>query len=515
MLGKVLNGRFTILETLGAGGMGRVYKAVQAPLDRVVALKVLNPNYGGGRDPGFQKRFFLEASMTSKLHHPNTITVIDYGKTEDGIFYIAMEFVEGQTLARIIAEQAPLPWQRCLHIAQQICRSLREAHKHGIIHRDLKPANVMVIHEETDHDLVKVLDFGLVKSFLPEHKSVTETELTQAGVLLGSPMYMAPEQARNHSDPRSDVYSLGVVFYQMLTGKPPFAGREAIDVILKHVNEPPPRLSAAAPGVDIPPEVEAIVTRCLAKKPEDRYQSMDEMLEAMRQAGAAVGMSGVFSKPRSVVLSQPRQLTPRSQAGLHHATRADGPNSLANSLAEADTGDTAAGAARTKRMVVAASFGGSAALGILVVLMVVLHKPASTDVHKPGATGKPDITAKPSVPDLRPKVQGAAKVHFRIQSEPEGARVGFEGRDLGKTPLELDVAEDELGIASALLNFSLDGYAHATATASGPGPEVAFTQHMTRVLAPPIAVPVPPPGQKKDNKKKTGVTPGYKDDPYQ
>src|SRR6266571_4750950 len=192
LLGKVLNGRFTILEPLGVGGMGRVYKALQAPLDRLVALKVLNPHYGGGKDPGFQKRFFLEASLTSKLHHPNTITVHDYGRTDDGIFYIAMEYVEGQTLASLILKEGKLHWTRALHIAQQICRSLREAHKFGVVHRDLKPANVMVLSEESESDMVKVLDFGLVKSFMPDHaKSADETELTQAGVLLGSPLYMA------------------------------------------------------------------------------------------------------------------------------------------------------------------------------------------------------------------------------------------------------------------------------------------------------------------------------------
>lgn len=488
--------------------MGRVYKAVQAPLDRIVALKVLNPNYGGGRDPGFQKRFFLEASMTSKLHHPNTITVIDYGRTEDGIFYIAMEFVEGQTLARLIAEQAPLPWQRSLFIAQQICRSLREAHKHGIIHRDLKPANVMVVNEETDHDMVKVLDFGLVKSFLPEHKGVTETELTQAGVLLGSPLYMAPEQARNHSDPRSDVYSLGVVFFQMLTGRPPFAGREAIDVILKHVNEQPPKLNVAAPGVEVPPGIEAIVLRCLAKKPEDRFQSMDELLEAMRDAGAAAGLSGVFSKPRSLVMSQPRQLTPRSQAEVVGSmTRADAPSALIDE--DVDTGDTASA---RKRLVVAASFGGSAALGIIVVLLVALHKPAP-DPHKVVAPPPAkEAGTKINPPPVTPTKKAPAKVHFRIHSDPEGARVAYEGRDLGKAPVELDVPEDEIGAASALLSFTLDGYARSTGTAAGTGPEVAFTQRMTKLA--PVPLPPPPIVPKKD-KKKTGGTPGYKDDPYQ
>src|SRR5262249_8931547 len=139
LIGKVLSGRFTVLEPLGNGGMGRVYKALQAPLDRVVALKVLNPNYRTHKDPAFQNRFCLEASMTSKLRHPSTITISDYGRTEERIYYIAMEYVEGQTLANLLTEVGALPWARALNIAQQICRSLREAHRAGIVHRDLKP----------------------------------------------------------------------------------------------------------------------------------------------------------------------------------------------------------------------------------------------------------------------------------------------------------------------------------------------------------------------------------------
>jgi len=162
LIGRVLNGRFRIVEPLGSGGMGKVYKAMQSPLERVVALKILNPNFPAEKDPAFKRRFFLEASLTSKLRHPNTVTVIDYGQTDDGIFFIAMEYLEGQTLAEVLSLEKTLPWTRVLDIGQQVCRSLREAHKLGVIHRDLKPANVMLLNE-ADQDMVKVLDFGLVK----------------------------------------------------------------------------------------------------------------------------------------------------------------------------------------------------------------------------------------------------------------------------------------------------------------------------------------------------------------
>jgi serine/threonine-protein kinase len=218
LLGRTINDRYTIVEQIGHGGMGRVYKALQSPLDRVVALKVLGA--GHDRDPNFYKRFFLEASVTAKLTHPNTITLYDYGRTQDGIFFIAMEYLAGRTLSQAMAQDGPLSQERVIHIAQQICRSLREAHALRIIHRDLKPANVILLWQHDDHDFVKVLDFGLVKFF---HGENPEGEITNAGTFMGSPHYIAPEQARNQSpDQRCDIYSLGVLLYHMLAGRVPF-----------------------------------------------------------------------------------------------------------------------------------------------------------------------------------------------------------------------------------------------------------------------------------------------------
>jgi serine/threonine protein kinase len=295
--GRTLNGRFRILEPIGAGGMGRVYKAVQQPLDRLVAVKVLHPQYSN-KDTGFVRRFGLEASLTSKLRHPNTVTVIDYGQTDDGVFYIAMEYLEGRTVADVLLKDGPISWDRSLHIGQQVCRSLREAHKLGVIHRDLKPANVMLL-DEADNDQVKVLDFGLVKSFVPEAPGGGDGQkITQAGMLLGSPQYMAPEQARNHSDPRSDVYSFGVLLYEMMTGKPPFSGKDYIEVIVKHMKEAPPPFHAVHPELAVPPAVEALVMRCLVKDANSRFQSMDEVLEGMRQIdGVRTNVSGAGPRP--------------------------------------------------------------------------------------------------------------------------------------------------------------------------------------------------------------------------
>ncbi len=396
LIGRVLNDRFRIVEALGSGGMGRVYKAVQAPLDRPVALKVLNPQYSEGKDPGFQKRFFLEAAVTARLRHPNTVTIIDYGKTDDSIFYIAMEYLEGQTLAQLLTQHGPMPWERVLNIGQQVARSLREAHKEGLIHRDLKPANIMVLDQETDHDLAKVLDFGLVKSFLPDQGGLpNETELTQAGVILGSPQYMAPEQARNVSDPRSDVYSLGVVLYQMLTGRPPFQAQQSIDVIFKHLNEAPPIFSAVRPGQDVPQEVEALVMKCLAKRPDERFQSMDEVLEAMRRAAASAGLSGLFSGPRTGLNS-----LSGSYSGPRSLESSSGASTVALDIAVEEEVPARASA---RRALPVALFGGSLLLGVTVAAVMALRSAEPTTP----VTEEPPPTSMAAPADDIPSSPGA------------------------------------------------------------------------------------------------------------
>ncbi|HEX8701067.1 MAG TPA: serine/threonine-protein kinase [Myxococcaceae bacterium] len=529
LLGKVLNERFKVLEALGSGGMGKVYKAIQAPLDRPVALKVLNPQYGQDKDPGFQRRFFLEASVTAKLRHPNTVTVIDYGKTEDGIYYIAMEYLEGQTLSQLLTQVGPLPWARALTIAQQIARSLREAHKIGLIHRDLKPANVMVLNQETDHDVVKVLDFGLVKSFMPDGGQVpADVSLTQAGVILGSPQYMAPEQARNISDPRSDVYSLGVVLYQMLLGRPPFLAEQSIDIIVKHLNEPPPAFTAIWPNHTIPPEVEALVMKCLAKRPADRFDSMDGVLDSMRRVTATAGVSGVFSGPRSFVgmSAHSGPLTGPIPAPTPN------PGSGASTMA-LDISVEEPEARKRRNSVPMALFGGSVLIGVGVALMLALRTPsaptpavlppvpeqpvaiapppAAPVPAEPAAAGHaqdplavPLAVPEPAKAEEKPAENAApaqpALVRFLIASEPSGARVAHAGRNLGETPLELEVPADEAGRARAELTFELAGYPRATVTAEGEGPEVRFTHKLKK---------------KSSRPKSQQGSVGYKDDPYQ
>src|SRR5215470_6172565 len=311
LLGRIVNDRYRIVETIGQGGMGRVYKAMQSPLDRTVALKILAA--GHDRDPNFYKRFFLEASVTAKLTHPNTITLYDYGRTEDGIFFIAMEYLDGRTLSQAMQQDGALAQERVIHVAQQICRSLREAHALGIVHRDLKPANVMLLRQPDDHEFVKVLDFGLVKFFQGENQ---DGDITNAGTFMGSPHYIAPEQARNQGpDQRCDIYSLGVLLYHMVTGKVPFTAAAPVDIILKHLHEAPTPPREARPDLAIDPQLESIVLRCLAKERTERFQTMDELLLALkiRRQQLAGGSAVVSPTPDELKRVAPR--APATQQG--------------------------------------------------------------------------------------------------------------------------------------------------------------------------------------------------------
>lgn len=289
LIGRLINDRFKIISVIARGGMGKVYRAEQAPLGRTCALKVLNPKYGGDHDPEFHKRFFLEASIASKLTHPNTVTIFDYGRSDDDIYYMAMEYLEGQTLYRAIRDDGAFPEERAAHVARQICRSLREAHSFSVIHRDLKPANIFLVEHADERDFVKVLDFGLVKN-VGENQG---EDLTQAGLFMGSPKYMAPEQIKGDKvDARTDIYSLGVILYEMIAGKVPFDRPNSVHIMMAHVNEDPAPLKVTNPKAMVSPATEEVVMRCLEKDPDRRYGSMEQLLNALKVVGAVTG-SGI------------------------------------------------------------------------------------------------------------------------------------------------------------------------------------------------------------------------------
>jgi tRNA A-37 threonylcarbamoyl transferase component Bud32 len=273
-LGKMVAGKYKVEKLLGQGGMGKVYLAHNVPLDQKVVLKVLLPEYG--QDPDTVKRFQHEGRAASRLRHPNVIQVMDFGAMEDGTLYMAMEFLPGKDLAHLISNEFPLGEKRIARIGAQILAALVEAHAQNIIHRDLKPENVMIEQRRGDPDFVKVLDFGIAKI------TDAKTKLTAAGLVCGTPEYMSPEQAKGADlDPRSDLYSVGVIVYQMVTGLLPFDSDTPVGFLMKHLTEPPMPPSQRQPEVEVSPDLEAFIMRSLSKDPAARFPSAEEMREAL------------------------------------------------------------------------------------------------------------------------------------------------------------------------------------------------------------------------------------------
>ncbi|HET8540922.1 MAG TPA: serine/threonine-protein kinase [Anaeromyxobacter sp.] len=276
-LGRAVNGKFRIEALIGQGGMGRVYRARHLGLDRQVVLKMLHRAYSS--DPQLVQRFQREARAASRLDHPNSIAVLDFGEAEDGTLFMAMEHLGGKDLARVIADEFPLGEPRIVRIGAQILSALAEAHARGIVHRDLKPENVMVEPRRGEPDFVKVLDFGIAKISVP---GATEPRLTQAGLVCGTPEYMSPEQARGADlDSRSDLYSTGVILYQLATGELPFVSDTPVGFLTKHLSEAPVPARERNPEVEVSPALDAVIARALRKDPAARFQTADEMREAL------------------------------------------------------------------------------------------------------------------------------------------------------------------------------------------------------------------------------------------
>lgn len=278
-MGKVIDGTYEIQGIAGEGAMGRVYRAKHVQLKKDVALKILRPNLIS--DATVVKRFEREAQAASRLNHPNCISMFGYGQDDDGtLLWMAMEFVQGRDLGTIIAEDSPLPAKRVLKIMSQVCDALDEAHSANIIHRDLKPANIVCFDHRRTTDFVKVLDFGIAK--IMDADDAQLQPLTREGIVCGTPAYMSPEQVQGlELDARSDLFSLGIILYQTLTGSLPFLGDSAVEVATKIVVEHPISPTLARSDWSYPPEFEKIVLKLLSKNREDRYSEAHEVKKAL------------------------------------------------------------------------------------------------------------------------------------------------------------------------------------------------------------------------------------------
>ncbi|HNU68256.1 MAG TPA: serine/threonine-protein kinase [Myxococcota bacterium] len=272
LIGKIIGDKYIVKDLIGSGAMGSIYRAEHKDLSRPVALKVLHRHLL--TDEGQVHRFHREAKAASRLHHPNAIGILDFGRTVDGWFYIAMEYLNGKDLSRMANKEGAMPVEKVIHIARQVLDALDEAHASNVVHRDLKPENIMVEPLRSDPLFVKVLDFGIAKIRDTDGSDASGFK-TATGMVFGTPEYMSPEQIRGDElDGRSDLYSLGIVMYQMLTGQLPFTGETVIEIATAHLINPVPNMRPIRP--DIPEKMIRLVEKLIEKKRENRFQTAEE-----------------------------------------------------------------------------------------------------------------------------------------------------------------------------------------------------------------------------------------------
>jgi eukaryotic-like serine/threonine-protein kinase len=462
LVGKVLCGRFRIVRLLARGGMGKVYEAIQEPLGRQVALKVLDI-HGGGDE--FRQRFFKEAATCAKLSHPHTVRIYDYGQTDDGIFFIAMEYLQGRTLHDLLVAEAPLDPLRVIRIFRRMCGALAEAHDTGIIHRDLKPANVYLTEHGDSGDFVKVIDFGLVKEM------GVESELSRTGNVLGSPLYMSPEQVHGTDvDPRTDVYAVGLMMFTALMGKTAFKRGNPLAVLMAQVQKAPPPFSEANPAVQVSGALEWIVQTCIEKPVENRFVSMHELLRGLKAAEKEIrgevsaplvlGLEeGVVVLPEGVDITSTQSSVnkvPAIGSGVGAALPSNTTLVGSDSIAQHLSSDP-----QPTQTVVVLGRSSAVAIGVLAVALVLMGGMIGKSV-----LGSADET---ELPTPAPEVRGEA-AHLKVQllSLPSGAEVEHVGAYLGITPVMLSIPEGEVWA----LELKAEGHETKTVEVTGASPEV-------------------------------------------
>jgi eukaryotic-like serine/threonine-protein kinase len=473
-------GNYQAISLLGEGGMGAVYLAEHPSIGRKVAIKVLRSEMD--HDPQLLTRFLNEARAANAIRHPNIIEVLDSGITEKGVSYLVMELLEGESLSARIRRLSRLDERSAIEIAMQTALGLGAAHAKGITHRDLKPDNLFVIPEPADaaRERVKILDFGIAKL----HKLAGDSLKTRTGTLMGTPIYMSPEQClgTREVDHRSDVYSLGVILYEMLAGQPPFVSEGFGELLNMHLHEAPLSLHQFAPQVS--DEIEQVVLRMLAKKPDDRYQSMAEVRAALAVAGKLpntvspehkIGSTDPFGGGRTLAVDT-------TQAAGQPKPKTLPPTTLTPGGLASEVGPEATLKVR-KRPWLAVGVG-VAVVAIAVVAAVALRKEPPAPVVAPAPTA-----AAPAPPPVKPP----QLVRVRIETVPAGARVVRvnDGVVLGSTPETIEVRSAPEAL---LLRLEKEGFAAVTKEI----PLAADTNLSVMLEALPVApTPVPAPTPKK------------------
>lgn len=307
-VGSVLDGRYRLDALLGEGGMGAVYRGTHVLMGKPVAVKLIHGELA--HIPEVAARFEREARSASLLRDPHCITVTDFGRTEDGVLYLAMELLEGDDLSSRIARSGALPVLDALRLISQVASALSHAHAAGVVHRDLKPENIMLVRHGDEEDFAKVIDFGIAR--IADSAAESNVKLTRSGFVLGTPAYLSPEQALGEmADHRADLYALGVILYETLAGRQPYTGESAMDVVTHHLSTPVPRL----PRQRYTPELQAIIDKAMAKRPQDRFQSAAQLQEAIN----ALPAWAVVASPSWVERIIPRSYEDRLRLGVSAA----------------------------------------------------------------------------------------------------------------------------------------------------------------------------------------------------
>jgi eukaryotic-like serine/threonine-protein kinase len=408
LVGSTIDGRYIVESLLGEGGMGQVYAARHAIIDKRVAIKVLRKE--AAADESSAQRFIIEAKAASKIGHQNIVDITDFGVLPAGNAYFVMEFLDGPTLGRLVHHEKQLPARRSLAICSQVARGLLAAHQKSIIHRDLKPENIFVLEKDGSPDFVKIVDFGIAKDVKAGKR------LTAVGMVLGTPEYMSPEQATGQeTDHRVDQYALGCILYEMLTGDVPFKGENAPKTLTKHVFDavvPPSKLH---PDLEIPAIVEDIVLRMLQKKPGDRYADMRELNDAFE---AAIAKLDAGQAPARKVPAE--GVRPKAQPY----------RSTTDALAEVP---------RNKGPIyVAAAVGGAAVLLVGVMALTHAKKPSAVS-HQPSAQAAvaPAVVPQPTTAPATVPPPQASDVTITVSTMPAGAEVYVGAEAVGVSPVEL------------------------------------------------------------------------------
>jgi serine/threonine protein kinase len=414
LIGTVVSDRYRIIRKVGEGGMGAVYQAEHALIEKRIALKILFADLTRRAD--LVMRFLQEAKSASRIVHENVIDISDFGQSPDGLVYIAMEFLEGQDLGKTLKAEKSLPWLRARPILMQIAKGLRAAHARGVIHRDMKPENVYLVQKEGRADFVKVLDFGIAKVVSADDND--GPRLTQTGMIFGTPEYMSPEQAQGHPpDHRVDVYAVGCIMYQMLTGAVPFTADSFMGILTKHLLEPVIPPGKRRPDLDIPADVEAVCLRAMEKERDKRWPDMDAFYQALGEAG------GVPFEPSNVFA--PREASSRvvstKSAALKYPRLTDSNEAAARESKTAIAAAPPSGTFTDERPVrVAGSglgagakigLGIGAALAAALVLALSLrggHQPVASAVAAPPAPASAPVAAPPAAAPSPPPPAAAA-----------------------------------------------------------------------------------------------------------